>query len=362
MLWFFAIALLASANAQDISSGLQTPASKMGIDDMGYVLTKGLDESTINVRNERLVADTGASVHRYNLFWASVEPDSVASSDSPISCPSGYDQMPSDASGLKKNGGKYNKYRCIRTGQITQWQELIDADEAAGMRSAGILWCTAIPYRHPDCIGITTGGIESAPEEVTPEYTELVQRQSAQIESAQQFLSAQQTSLNNGSAGIEAAPDATGCSCVPSADSMPDYADFVTLLADELGPNLQHFIVFNEAASSLWTDMSPTVDTKSPAGPDAVSKWVEIYAGLMTATHDSLAALGHKGLVYASIDKFLSVPPYVLEHWKDAYWRLCTAGWPLEHHRYKVGLWSSNTSVWAAVCTRIWTGKSTRVF
>lgn len=311
MFWLFAIAFLTSLSAQDISSGVSRPAGKFAVDDMGYVLTKGLDESTINVRNERLVSDTGAGVHRYNLYWASVEPEKVGSSKNPIDCPSGYEQMPSDASGLKSNGGKYNKYRCVRTGQITQWQELIDADASAGMQSAGILWCTAVKYRDPDCIGITQSAIESEPADASPQYTELVQQQSARIESAQQFLSAQQTSLNNGSAGIEASPDASGCSCVPTLDSMPDYADFVTLLADELGPNLQHFIVFNEAASSLWTDMSPTVDTRSPAGPEAVSKWVEIYAQLMTETHDSLAAVGHKGLVYASIDKFLSVPPYL---------------------------------------------------
>lgn len=297
--------------AQDISSGIKPPASKFAVDDMGYVLTNALDEATINMRNERIVEDTGAGVHRYNLFWASVEPQNVGSSDSPIDCPSGYEQMPPDASGLKSNGGKYNKYRCISAGQIAQWQELVDADIAAGMQSAAILWCAAPQYRNPECLGMTQGAIESAPEEITPQYTEFVQVQTAQIESAQQFLTAQQTSLNNGSdsAVIESAIDAAGCSCVPTSNSMPDYADFVTLLADQLGPNLQHFIVWNEGANSEWLDLSPIVDTKNPAGPDAVAKWVGIYAELMTITHDSLAALGHEAIVYASVDKYLSVPP-----------------------------------------------------
>ncbi len=134
----------------------------MGLDDQSYVNLKGLDEDAIATRNDAIKADIQPSVHRYNMYWDSFE-NAVEGSDSPIDCPTGYTQFPADSSGLKSNGGKYNRYHCYSDGTTKLARSLLRADSEQGWQSAAIVWCPPKFYRNPNCLGMPDSSTESAP-------------------------------------------------------------------------------------------------------------------------------------------------------------------------------------------------------
>ena len=295
-------------------------ANKMAIDDQSFVLYEGLDQPTIAARNQKLQSDMAPSVHRYNMFWSSFESSNTPSSDSPISCDGGYYMVPADSSGLKANGGKYNRYRCISGGQEALAQQLLQADAAAGWESAAIVWCAPVYARDPGCMGQPEVATESAPDNYTDTYANFTITQSAisaTVSNQLPLLVEPPQVLENSTSGniaAESALDSSGCSCVPSDAFMPDFQDFMAYLGDRVNSGAArfgHYIIWNECANAYWTDMSPRIDVTQVVTPEGQQIWVNTYANMIKLAQ---AVVQQPALVYVSTDRWWGVPP-VLTSW-----------------------------------------------
>ncbi|KAL3132339.1 hypothetical protein ABBQ32_008917 [Trebouxia sp. C0010 RCD-2024] len=296
-------------------------ANKMGLDDQAFILYEALDQATLAARNKKLQQDMAPSVHRYNMFWNSFESSSSIPSDSPISCERGYHMVPSDSSGLKANGGLYNRYRCISLGQEKQTQKLLQADAAIGWESAAIVWCAPVYARDPACLGQPQGSIESSPDEYSDAYANFTDTQTAissLISDQLPVLIESYQGLDNSTEGgivTESALDSSGCSCVPTDEFMPDFQDFMAYLGDKTNQGTarwDHYIVWNECANAFWTDMSPRIDVTKVVTPEGQKIWVDVYANMIKLAQ---AVVQQPALVYVSTDRWWGVPP-VLTKWK----------------------------------------------
>ena len=296
-------------------------ANKMGIDDQAFILYESLDKDVLDARNKKMHNDMAPSIHRYNMFWSSFESSNTVPSDSPVTCDPGYYMVPADSSGLKSNGGKYNRYRCISGGQEQLAQMLLQADAAIGWESAAIVWCAPVYARDPACLGMPQGSIESGPEDYSDTYANFSNTQKA----VSGLISDQLPTLveppavvensTDGSAVAESALDSSGCSCVPTEATMPDFQDFMAYLGDKVNSGAArfgHYIVWNECANSFWTDLSPRIDVTQVVTPEGQQMWVDIYANMIKLTQE---VVQQPALVYASTDRWWGVPP-VLTDWK----------------------------------------------
>ena len=230
------------------------PTWPQGIDDQAYVQAEGVAGDLLSQRNDFIQQTVAPGVHRYNCLWASYEDSNIPSSKAPIACPENYDLVPPDIGGLKANGGLYFRFRCIFRLLIQQQLSYLQEDARLGWQSSAVIWCAPPIYRNPACLGQPSGGIESAPANITPAFTEYAQIQTGQQLNVQAFVEAQHASVveaSNGTAGAESALDALGCSCAPAPEFVPDFQDFVTVLLDWLpqgDARLQHVTVWNEVS------------------------------------------------------------------------------------------------------------------
>ena len=74
-----------------------------------------------------------------------------------------------------------------------------------------------------------------------------------------------------------------------------------------------------QVQSSQWFDLSPYVDVTQVVSSQGQQLWVQRYADLMTATAQAVAATGQTAstLIYASLDRYWSVPP-VISQWESS--------------------------------------------
>lgn len=291
----------------------------MGVDDQGYINNLALDLGTLQSRYSALQQQLAPSVHRYNTYWNSFEASGQPASDQPLDCPSDYTLVPADPSGLVANGGAYNQFRCMNTALALQFQAQLAVDQQQGMQSAAIIWCAPPIYRDPACLGMPQGAIESVPENYSTSY-QLYQDvlSGKKIQTQAQVESVLEPSPLSGNVTLgsitESALDASGCSCVPTDAAMPGLADFVRYLGDYINtPNgrFSSYIVWNEVANSVWTDMSPRIDTTVAVTPQAAAIWVSVYSNMVTLVHNAAQA---PALIYVSTDRWWGVPP-VLTEW-----------------------------------------------
>lgn len=310
-----------------ISTNYKKPVNIVGINDQGAVLTNTLqqDQGQLALRQSTLKADINPSVHQYNAFWQAFESSPTPSAAVPVDCQDGYEMIPTSPAGLKVNGGLYNKYRCMSSGQTDLLQQFLQLDAEHDMQSGVVIWCPPASARDPGCLGMPQAASQSAPDNFTEAYKVFVQ--SSQGSSAQRAsllrTSIQEVDEKNSTAVAESALDASGCSCAPRLDAVDDYADFVTFLATEVSQReayITHYIVFNEVASAEWFDLSGvtpgSIDVTQVVSAKDVTTWIGRYAQLMRVTHDALAAakLSYPSLVYASLDRYWGVPP-IFSQW-----------------------------------------------
>lgn len=308
---------LAGFATSDVSS-YSFPSHKMGLDDQSYVWTESVRGEDLAKRNDILKSDVGMTVHRYNVFWNSFESSGTPSSDEPLDCQTGYYQIPTDASGLRKNGGDYFKYRCMSQGLETVFKQYLKDDQDHGWESAAIIWC-APPYaRDPGCLGQPDSSLESAPDDYSDAYANFSAIQGsvqARVESVNPVLvQPPETKTNSSGAAAESALDSSGCSCAPADVYVDDYQDYIQYLGDRVNSGegrFSSYIVWNECANSFWTDFSPRLDVTQVVTPEGQSMWVKLYADLIRRT---VAAAEQPALVYASTDRWWGVPP-VLTSW-----------------------------------------------
>ena len=248
---------LAGFATSDVSS-YSFPSHKMGLDDQSYVWTESVRGEDLAKRNDILKSEIGITVHRYNVFWNSFESSGTPSSDEPLECQSGYYQMPTDASGLRRNGGDYFKYRCVFRGLETVFKQYLKDDQDHGWESAAIIWC-APPYaRDPGCLGQPEASLESAPENYSDAYANFSATQGAirtRVESVNPVLvQPPETKTNSSGAAAESALDASGCSCAPADAYVDDYQDYIQYLGDRVNSDEGRFlsyIVWNEVSLKL---------------------------------------------------------------------------------------------------------------
>ena len=248
---------LAGFATSDVSS-YSFPSHKMGLDDQSYVWTDSVRGQELAERNDVLQSKIGITVHRYNVYWNSFESSGTPSSDNPLDCQAGYYQMPIDASGLRRNGGDYFKYRCVFEGLETVFKQYLKDDQDHGWESAAIIWC-APPYaRDPGCLGQPETAIESAPEDYSEAYANFSATQGAvqaRVESVNSVLvQPPATETNSSGTAAESALDASGCSCAPADAYVDDYQDYIRYLGDRVnfeGGRFLHYITWNEVRRHL---------------------------------------------------------------------------------------------------------------
>lgn len=323
-----AATVVLSQHAQAAFSGstatsYHMPSGKMGIDDQNYILLNSLDQSTMTQRNLQMQSDISPSVHRYNVFWSSFESSGTVPSASPLSCESGYVQVPADPSGLKANGGKYNRYRCVSYGLQVLYQTLLQEDAAIGWESAAIIWCAPVYARDPSCAGQPEVAVESAPNDYSDTYANFTNLQSSVSQTVSDTLPTlieppivleNITTEGGAGAATESAFDSSGCSCVPADAFMPDFQDYIAYLGDQVNTatgRFSHYIIWNECANSYWTDISPRIDVTQTVTAAGQQIWVDTYANMIKLTQ---AAVQQPALVYVSTDRWWGVPP-VLTSW-----------------------------------------------
>ena len=198
----------------------------------------------------------GAAYRQYNLWWSALEDSGLAGSSSPLSCPSGYQLIPSSES--ERAGSGFHHYHCINQGTLTIFDNLFSRDQAAGMQSGVVLWSTPAAYRYAQCVGFTSGD----------------------------------KSVKDG--------------CVPRDDAMDDFEDYVSLLASRYNGKslgkISHFIVWNENASPDWFDYSP-ITSKADMSAASVERRIDKYANMLKRAHAALLRHQKGTLMYASTDQ-----------------------------------------------------------
>lgn len=68
---------------------------------------------------------------------------------------------------------------------------------------------------------------------------------------------------------------------MPRDDAMDDWSDYVNLLAERYSPQLAHYVIWNEVASSGWMDMSPIL----PNRYDGVHQYTDAQMEVLTAKY-----------------------------------------------------------------------------
>lgn len=316
------------------------PKNKIGINDQAFVNAANLDVRTLEIRNDKLQTDIDPAVHQYNVYWESFESSGVQPSTSPLNCPTGYVQYPPTAAGLKTGGGRYNHYHCYLEAVIEIFQNFLTSDFDHGWQSSAVIWCAPVIFRDPACLGMPSAAVEAGPKNYSETYANYVQINSgttAQIESYHYSPTADNNLAPNATqAGpaLESAFDSLGCSCVPTDASMLDFADYATFLGYDLMAGMPggflHYIVFNEAASSEWTDLSPVIDVTKPLTPNDQQIWINKYAAMMQAVSNNVP---QPALIYASTDRWFGVPP-TLTQWNTGRVHLGT-------QNLLIGLWNT---------------------
>jgi len=233
-----------------LSADFVRPGSKQGAGEARMRMPDPVHDA----RYARL-RDMGIGYRQYNAYWESFESAGIPSSDQPLTCPAGHEQVPRDEAERRALG--FHRYRCINSATLAQFDALLARDQRFGMQSGMVLYSAPELYRYRDCEGFTFGG------------------------------------------------NALRIGCVPRDDVEADYEDFVNLLASRYrgGPRgkLTHVIVWNENASADWFDYTPVVGKHDLSVP-AVAARLDKLTRLLQRTHAALQRHLRGAIMYVSTD------------------------------------------------------------
>ncbi|MBI3229234.1 MAG: hypothetical protein HYZ45_03335 [Burkholderiales bacterium] len=165
----------------------------------------------------------------------------------------------------------YKRFRCLATAEIQKWDSLFQRDQSNGIQTAAVLWSAPSRYQNPACQGGNwAGGL-----------------------------------MKDG--------------CVPNDGAMDDFEDYVNFLAQRYSGKtgngkISSYAVWNEVASSLWFDYSPTVPRYS-ATQDKQA-WANVYApvvarkygDMLRRANNAIARQTSSVMMYASFDMLWQVP------------------------------------------------------
>ena len=241
-----------------ISQDYVPPASKEGISDARY-------SDSDAVINSRYAVFKGMQTgyKEYNYFWSGFENSGVASSTSPLNCPSGYFNFPANESDRVVWG--FHKYRCIQSSAMAVFDRMLQLDALNGIQTGIVFWSAPAIYRYTGCTGAPWGG----------------------------------TTLLD--------------SCVPRDDAMDDFEDAIGYLAQRYnGHNgngkIYHFIIWNENASAGWFDYSPQIANRGTLSATDQSKWIAKYADMLTRAHNAVQRSSSGVMLDVSTDLLWATP------------------------------------------------------
>ncbi|KAK9787465.1 hypothetical protein WJX73_000506 [Symbiochloris irregularis] len=254
-----------------ISNGYQLPINKQGINDQRYFLSQGWTSKWTVERDARykaLVDQINPGVRRYNVFWHVIEGPVLLNTSTNVSklvCPAGYLKYPANEDLRIKWG--FNQFHCYNYGLINDLDDYLRRDASYGIESAAIMWGCPQMYRNPGCLGN---------------------------------------------------PQLGKVPCAPSQEYLWAWDDFSALLTSRWQGGKQgrftHFIIWNEADSSTWFDMSPEVnDTQQHIeNTPQATVYVARYVAMMKGAHDSIARnlKGQPSMLYVSTDRMWTASPW----------------------------------------------------
>lgn len=228
----------------------QFPAAKQGVTDYTY---SPQDGHSMEERYQML-NNFGLGIKIYNLFWSTLE-STVASSTSPLNCPSGTVMVPASASDMLG----FHQFHCYNQAAMSMFDTMLALDQKYNFQSAAVIWSAPEFYRAQGCLGFDNGG-----------YTEYG-------------------------------------GCLPNDGVMDQYEDYINFLANRYNGREQgrlvHFIIWNEVASGGWFDYSPVINTNQPVTDDSVkAQWVNKYVDLLTRAHTAVTRWVPDSLVHVSLD------------------------------------------------------------
>jgi hypothetical protein len=266
------------------------PASKTAFFDPTSAMALAPD--VLARRNTRL-AQTGAGLKLYDLFWRDLEEGAKAPSNAPIACDAGYRLVPSNATLKAKYG--YNHYHCYKESFFQKWDGPLSQDAAAGFQVAAVLWNAPPAFRNAGC-----------------------------------------SAVDDSSAGADG--------CIPRDDAMPDFQDYVTFLASNYAVALRHFIVWNEIDHAAWFNMTPLLPTPLHSTPSGAAQILAKYATMFRTAYAAIKRQRADAMVYVSLTAIWKpgVTPLSIGA-EDAIFRMWQPGvlgldvdWSLAIHPYGV--------------------------
>ena len=241
------------------------PQGLQGHDDENWpmrLMSKTQSETPAFTQRYAALGKMQPGIRRYNMFWGGFEP--TPSTATARMCATGYELHPRGAGDMEG----FSRFHCYHTAQLRSFDLVFKLDQAIGAQGAAILYSAPAWAIEPNCTGFTFG------------------------------------------------KDVIKGGCVPRDDTMPDFEDFVNLLASRFSPHLKHYIVWNEVASAGWMDCSP--HTPNRAGPGGAllltdaefDFWVSKYANLMRRTDRAVAQNQPREgyMIWASNDRLWERP------------------------------------------------------
>ncbi|CAL8462476.1 g2009 [Coccomyxa elongata] len=231
-----------------------------------------------DARYEAYMQDIQPGVRRYNVFWHAFEGSNVLPSQMPLSCASGYQQVPASQDELQSKG--YNRYHCYASSQIQLFEAYLALDATYSIQSCATIWdIPDPPFRNPSCGG------------------QVINNQT-----------------NKGG-------------CIPQdQDVMLDFQDFVNFVAEhynsDTGGRFTHYIIWNEVANGDWFDPSPMINAKQATSQQDTNLWLDTYALMVRLAHDAIQRHSKAPtMLYISLDQIWEkpvgeCPPYLpgLQH------------------------------------------------
>jgi hypothetical protein len=269
-----ALALLAAATAASSATPFLHPLQGMqGVDDDSvsqYALHLTDGGAALRARYAALQKTISPGLRRYNFFWASLEGGPPASS-APQACPATHTLVPANESQRLALG--FRLFHCYSRAQLAAFDALLALDGSINATSAFIMYGTPDWAADPQCTGF--------PWPPSPNFR---------------------------------------MGCLPwSALAQSSYFDYALFALQRWRGQLTSLCVWNEVQSLGWSDPSPILPNRQPAGPPGTPSLsppqLALYANmianltLLAGAAARAASPAAPAFLWLSTDHFLTAPP-----------------------------------------------------
>ena len=295
---------------------LPTLKGVQGVDDQSVTLAAhALPDggASLRARYANLEKGIAPGLRRYNFFWVALEGGPPAAA-TPLACPATHVLTPANESERVALG--YRLFHCYSRDMISTYDTFLALDASIGTQSAFIMYGVPDWAAHPSCTGF--------PWPPSPNYR---------------------------------------LGCLPWAASAQDaYHDYYLFSLRRWRGQLTSVCVWNEVQSLGWSDPSPILPNRHPAGPPGtpmftppqLALYAEMLSNLTLLAGEAARAASPSAPAFAwlSTDHFLTAPKAApgdvghlgLQELLDAMWPVLWArggqgqlAWGLAVHPYDGG-------------------------